>query len=157
MIVAHLPIPRGLVIPERILQASRTPQIDVSTQSVPMGAAEWIACCQATPHDDTHMGDNDLLYVTLAVRARHSLGDARSIDPAIHLQRGDLFVVDPKVVHWLFAADAWQSMRKRPFVGLQWKVSKRKAREQIEKIVRAHRGRWITNTDPRYRNWEAAA
>jgi len=156
VIVARLPVPRGLVVPERILAASRSPQIDICSQDVPMGAQEWIGCCYATPHDDTHVGENDRLFVTLAVKAHHSLGDALSKDPALHLVAGDLFVVDPKVVHWLFAADAWHRTQTRPFIGLQWKVSKRWAAKRVAEIVRQCGGTWTDNEDPRYRRWRMA-
>ena len=149
MIIGSIPVPKKLEIPDRILTASRGPEIDTSSHKVPMGADEWLACAYATPHDDLHVS-RDSIYLTLAMKSSHSVGDTKADQPLIAVPKGTLFIVDPTLFHWLFAEDAWQSTRTKPFIAIQWCIKRRHAAKRIPEILAKTGGTWAPQLERRY-------
>jgi hypothetical protein len=119
-----------------------------------MPDAQWITCREAVAHTDG--GYEELLFLTMAVRANHYVGDAR-LQPeprplgGQHVTPGVFFVVDPKEWHWLSA----NIDKPSGFVALQWEVSRRHARRKAVQLIDMLDGTWLPEEqiDKRYRKW----
>ena len=152
MILGYVPIPKGLVIPELVKRDSRDSDLTPRNGlSVPFGADCWLATRQAVPHeDDSYQGS---YFLTLSIQSRHRVGDAKACDPGLYVPAGTLFVIDPRVVHWLFAVDAQEANAWRSWIGVQWEVSRRGAKAKAREIMMDYKGSWNQGIEGRYRSW----
>lgn len=148
MLIAHVPLPSGFVVPERIMRAAESADIDTNSRDVPFGADVWITCREAWPHRDECF--REFVFITLVIASDHTVGDALSPEPRIAIEPGSLIVVDPMVVHWLCPEDLDAVL---PWVGVQWEVPRSRAIETAREIVAMLGGRWLFNSDPRYLRW----
>lgn len=153
-LLAHVPIPDNLTIPRRVRFSSRERRIDIATEGVPFGADCWIMCRGAYPHED-RAGYGHPFLVTLSLTDGSSFGDIRQAraqwnTQAYPVPRGTLFVVDPRVAHWLMGSGTEDAV---PWVGVQWEFPRRTAARRTRELVERLGGAWIPAGSSRYRSW----
>jgi len=152
MLIATIPLPDVLDIPEDVRQQAHRPNIGTSwSPSMPFGANGWIYCCYAMPHKDP--GWSDYKFLTLSVVSSHRVGDALLPDSSVDAVVGGLFVIDPLVTHWLHADDACFDEKLYPWIGVQWEVERRNVKRKARELVAKYHGRWLPCEDKRYRDW----
>lgn len=142
-------------VPSHVAKAARSREIDLQPYTgTDMPDAQWITCREAVAHTD--VGFEDLMFLTLAVRANHYVGDARLQKDSnpIGGQRvtpGAFFVVDPKEWNWLSA----NMDKPSGFVALQWEVPRTHARRKAVQLIDMLDGTWRPGEeiDKRYRRW----
>lgn len=150
MILGTLTIPKSVTIPEAVLKEARSPEI-VTRPADKLGADEWVGCCYAWPHIDDHWASD--CFLTLSVRSKHQIGDAKSRETINDVPRGTFFVIDPSVAHWLLNRESHWNTRNAPWIGLQWVVPRKEARDKAREIMASFRGVWASELDPRYEDW----
>lgn len=152
MLIADIPLPKNLKIPDIVREGANCPIIEVHTGDVPFEGAVWISCCYAWPHVD--LGWRGQVFLTVSVVSSHEAADALTPECRNAVPVGRLFVVDPTVRHWLTPIDSHVSTHTPPWVGLQWEVPRRKAKEKAREIVTTMGGHWLPNNDKRYADWK---
>ncbi len=87
--------------------------------------AKLVGCYQAVPHcDDAYQR---FWFVTLVAQSyHHVLSDATAYPKEYALAKGDLVIVDPEELHWLYQEQESSSrFRRRGYwLGIQWEVPK---------------------------------
>jgi len=136
--------------------AART-DIDTSFNQFALDATCWIGCCRANPHRDAGKGWDGLVFITLSVVSEHSTGDVKLPGDDIEVPAGSLFVIDPRVKHWLYKTHTANDIDRSPWVGLQWEVPRKKAAQVAREIVASTGGTWLATTDRRYSGWAPVA
>lgn len=153
MLIARCELPDDLDIPVDVMAAAKEPnEVYTGTRDVLFGADSWIACANVWPHVDDSFAGN--LFITLTVfgdAGMHEIGDAYDMGTSSSLCAGDIFVVDPMIVHWL--APAWGSTNDNAWVGVQWEVPIAEAKQKAREIVKMLNGEWLGLIDKRYRSW----
>ena len=155
MILAVFPLPK-LTIPDRVLLSGTGLEATPDSANVPFGATCWLGCRHAWPHTDDHIKATagDVLFLSLSVVSSHEFCDTKGYNPiwrAYPVNPGTLFVVDPRVMHWL--APRIDDGTVKPFICLQWEVARRAAKAKAREIVRDLGGEWLPVFDKRYRHW----
>ena len=151
MILANIPLP-DIQIPADVRKSAKHPEIIPFHRNVPFGAGSWIGCCYAWPHVDP-CWDGDYFLTLTVFSDKHQIGDAASPEPLMNVPRGTLFVVDPRVRHWLSYEPSWRTTRTAPWIAVQWEVPRAKAKQLARKIVTDLDGVWVETLDNRYKNW----
>ncbi|CAN7764723.1 hypothetical protein LJR039_007252 [Pseudorhodoferax sp. LjRoot39] len=155
MLIAHCPTDT-IQVSEDAASCTHD-SIDTFFGDLPHGATAWVTCTQGLPHFDPDWGHQ--LFITLTLRGsdQHEVGDAKLITQGISqpaVRPGALFVVDPLVPHWLIDSDAAREGRRpERWIGLQWEVPRKNAKERARQIVAELGGRWCSPTDTRYSSW----
>jgi hypothetical protein len=161
MILGNVVLPKTKYPPE-IVKASRRKDVYVDRLDLPewvngatpkdVNPPEWLTCLHAWPHEDTHfaLAESHYLFLTIALRACHKIGDMKCYPQDV--EPGDVFVVDPLVVHWL--APRWNN-KGVGFISLQWTIPRSRAAACVRHIMCALGGKWYSkaNIDKRYRRF----
>jgi len=88
-------------------------------------AAKLVGCYEARPHTDDAY--HNFWFVTLIAQSyHHALSDATAYPRQWILKRGDLVIIDPDELHWLYQTPESSSrFRRRGYwLGIQWEVPK---------------------------------
>jgi hypothetical protein len=160
MILGNVVLPK-MKYPADIVKASRCKDVYVDRLDLPewvngatpkgVNPPEWVTCLHIWLHDDANFPDADsLLFLTIALRAHHEIGDMKCYPQDV--KPGDVFIVDPLVVHWL--EPRWDNPNVG-FISAQWEIPRRRATACVRHIMRALGGQWRSkaNIDKRYRRF----
>jgi hypothetical protein len=134
------------------LELAQGYDIATSDSGLPFGQV-WLGCRKANPHKDDGMGWDGMYFLCLSYMGDHEVGDAKSEDPRMTVQPGDLFAVDPKVTHWLVDPGEWDGKEPRPWLSLQWEVPRERAGAKARQLVAELGGTWKRKIDKRYAHW----
>jgi hypothetical protein len=112
----------------------------------------------AWPHTDLFWKDKYIFTLVLEgnhqfIDAKYNLAESKGTQPSVwangcSTDRGSIFVVDPRVMHWLKPID---SMVDDIFVSLQWEVDRKNAAEFARNLLQACGGTHCENS--RYSKW----
>lgn len=147
MTIATIPASKLPEVPRAVRQLHG---LDTHLFDVPLGATCWISCAEAMPHIDPSWPK--MLFITLTVETGgQTFGDAETVRQAIDVfpGQGHIFIVDPMVPHWMFPDDP----RAKRWVGLQWEVPRRTAKQHARRIVSELGAEWVDCADARYSGW----
>jgi hypothetical protein len=135
-------------IPPDVEKASRHTEV-FSRTGGPYGA-DWIACAEVWPHIDESFSLS--YFINLSLKNNHEIGDDNHEDQVLSI--GDLFVVDPRVRHWLAPhfLHVGSSGRRVPWCGLQWVVPRHRAKVEAQRIVSLINAEWVTGS--KYASWK---
>ena len=157
MIIATVPLPETLEVPDAILRRPGTSAVETLRLAPPLGATVWLWCGTATPHRDDNLADRWL--VTLSVQSSHGIGDALTAEPETPFPPGALALIDPSTAHWLVPsctemADDAGRITLPLWVGLQWEIDKDEhAPVRVRELVTRLGGTSSMSIDRRYGDW----
>ena len=114
--------------------------------------AHGVGCYQAFPHiDDTFP---DVYFVILVAQSYHHVLSDASVYPRQYiLKKGDLVIIDPMELHWLYQTPQSSSrFRRRGYwLGIEWEVPKEnnddKLKHFVSAVVARFHGKWKSRYD----------
>lgn len=142
MIIGQTKLFKKVEVPSCIRKMGLGTQVEVEKGYVPewlsrnpkINTPEWIGCCYAMPHTDETYRDEMFLTLSLSPSWTHRVGDA-IFGPGQRLERGDFFVVDPRIPHWLYGEEMWKTTRRYPWYGLQWIFPRRSFKKKTLEVL----------------------
>lgn len=110
-------------------------------------APDLIGCYSCPPHDDSHMGSQYFVIMTIEC-GQHFVSDVRHLPNEESLRPGSLFIIDSMVTHWLLHDDynVPRLPKREYWVGLSWCVQKRRLKSMVSNIVKTFDGKWATRS-----------
>ena len=106
-----------------------------------------LGCYQAFPHiDDAYPDVHFVILVTQSYR--HVLSDASMYPRQYILKKGDLVIINPMELHWLYQAplSPLHFGRRGYWLGIQWEVPKENGDDNLKRFVSAvvaqFHGKW---------------
>lgn len=144
MIVGHSKVAAKIKVGKHIRNMGLSTAIEVGIdrdridlyKRLKISTPDWIACCYAMPHTDGSFAGDMFLNLSLGPSGTHILGDA-IYGPGSVLQRGDFFIVNPLVTHWMYGGRMSETTMRKPWYGLQWVLPRRTFRKEAKKILDA--------------------
>lgn len=162
MIIAHrCKVPDHLEPPTDYTLFDKT-QIDIRSchiykEHLPY-ECDWIYAHFAFPHSDEHIKGSKI--ITLSCTPGFALGDVVSCkkrEESFQFDVGDLAIVDPLVMHWLFPSNAASynpdkstELFKSCWTGVQWIVPRNSVGKAVRRIVE-HLGGTLDVNERRFR------
>jgi len=135
-----------LPIPEAVLKVKGSDIMTSEVEDAPVAlkygsCLDWMSCEWAVPHRDELFEDS--YFIILAVKSKHCLGTEAYCDPDLEIRRGDLFLIDPACLHWLFPRCMYpphRQIRATKFIALQWVVPRNTWKRTAKKIIERLKG-----------------